>query len=76
MSTELKLSAVETIKLESNYLRGTLAAELANDQEAFPKDMAQLLKHHGMYQQDNRDARVSKVDEGKKLRGPIRLWSG
>ena len=66
MSTEPKLSAVETIKLESNYLHGTLASELANDQEAFEKDMVQLLKHHGMYQQDNRDVRVSKAEEGKR----------
>jgi sulfite reductase (ferredoxin) len=66
MADEPKLSAVEKIKLASNYLFGTLATELANDQDAFDKDSVHLVKHHGMYQQDDRDARVSKADEGKK----------
>lgn len=66
MADESKLSSVEKIKAESNYLRGNLAAELANDQDGFEKDTVQLIKHHGMYQQDNRDQRVSKADAGKK----------
>lgn len=52
-----KLSPVEKIKSESNYLRGEIAAELADDKNFFDKDTIQLLKHHGMYQQDDRDVR-------------------
>ena len=59
-------TAVEKIKLESNYLRGAVAAELGNDNPAFASDTAQLLKHHGMYQQDDRDARIASAGEGKK----------
>ena len=66
MADEPKLSAVEKIKLQSNYLYGNLADELANDSDSFDKDTTHLVKHHGMYQQDDRDARVSKADEGKK----------
>lgn len=59
-------SSVETIKLNSNYLRGSLAEELANDQEAFGKDAVQLIKHHGMYQQDDRDVRIARPGTGQK----------
>jgi sulfite reductase beta subunit-like hemoprotein len=54
-------SPVELIKIHSNFLRGTLAEELENEQEAFAKDSVQLIKHHGMYQQDDRDARSVKT---------------
>ena len=40
-------SGVEKIKEASNYLRGSIAAELANQQDAFEEDTSQLLKHHG-----------------------------
>ncbi len=54
-----KLSPVEHIKQESNFLRGTIAQELADGSDHFGKESIQLLKHHGMYQQDNRDDRKS-----------------
>ena len=54
-----KVSPVETFKEESNYLRGTIPEELANDEDFFGKASIQLLKHHGTYQQDNRDQRKS-----------------
>ncbi len=54
---EAKLSPVETLKEQSNYLRGTIARELRDGSEAFSKDSNQLLKLHGTYQQDNRDER-------------------
>ncbi|QDU90838.1 Sulfite reductase [ferredoxin] [Pirellulimonas nuda] len=64
-----KLSAVEGVKLESHYLRGTIAAELANDAPNFDKDTTNVLKHHGTYEQDDRDrraeARAAKVPGGK-----------
>jgi sulfite reductase (ferredoxin) len=50
-------SAVESIKSESHHLRGTLAGELANGASHFGADGIQLLKFHGIYQQDDRDRR-------------------
>lgn len=58
MSTQApKLSPVESIKEDSNYLRGTIPDELAKDTDHFGKEDLQLLKFHGTYQQDDRDAR-------------------
>jgi len=53
----IKLSAVETIKTDSNYLMGTIDHELADPVDHFNNDNLQLLKFHGTYQQDNRDER-------------------
>lgn len=47
----------ETLKAESRQLRGTILEELASDEAAFTTDAGQLLKFHGIYQQDNRDVR-------------------
>ncbi|RIK83273.1 MAG: NADPH-dependent assimilatory sulfite reductase hemoprotein subunit [Planctomycetota bacterium] len=52
-----KPSPVEGIKFGSNYLRGDLAAELADGNDFISKDGTQLIKHHGSYQQDDRDDR-------------------
>ena len=52
------LSPVEHIKQRSNYLRGTIAEGLANRVTgAVAEDDVQVLKFHGMYQQDDRDVR-------------------
>ncbi len=51
-------SLIEKIKAQSDYLRGKIAEELSQPTDHFTTDTAQLLKHHGMYQQDNRDRRV------------------
>jgi sulfite reductase (ferredoxin) len=59
-----KRSAVEIIKENSNYLHGTLAEELARDSERFNDQDKQLIKFHGSYQQDNRDARKDRHREG------------
>ncbi len=67
MSEARKRSAVETAKANSQYLGGEIAAELADGQDHFGKDSVQLLKHHGVYQQDDRDARNSE-GEGKSDR--------
>jgi len=63
-STEKKLSPVEGIKTESNYLHGNVSDELADGTDHFSKDSIQLIKHFGMYQQDDRDARTKKRAEG------------
>ncbi len=62
--SEEKKSHVETVKLESNYLRGTLGEELAVDKDCFTKDSTQLLKHYGTYQQDDRDKRAERRAQG------------
>jgi len=63
MSTD-KLSPVEGIKVESRYLRGTLARELKEETDQFEKESIQLLKFHGSYQQDDRDSRAKTRGEG------------
>ena len=50
-------SAIEIMKRDSRYLRGTLAEELAAAEPGFAKDSQQLLKLHGLYQQQDRDHR-------------------
>jgi sulfite reductase (ferredoxin) len=56
---EDKLSPVEIVKTSSKYLRGDIAAEMVDGNDHFGKDSTQLLKHHGTYQQDDRDARTA-----------------
>ena len=54
----------ETIKLESDYLRGTIAAELAEPTTHFGESNVQLLKFHGSYQEENRDERAARKTQG------------
>jgi sulfite reductase (ferredoxin) len=63
-ATAAKPSAVEVAKLASDYLRGDIAKELADGAPGFGKPSIQLLKNHGTYQQDDREAR--KAVDGKK----------
>src|SRR6266853_4212900 len=62
-----KRSPVEGIKENSRQLRGTIAEDLAKDVDHFGEADKQLLKFHGSYQQEDRDARKnrSKEDPGK-----------
>ncbi|MEO8670649.1 MAG: assimilatory sulfite reductase (NADPH) hemoprotein subunit [Tahibacter sp.] len=56
MSTTL--SAVETVKQQSRFLRGSLVESLADPVTGALRDAdTQLLKYHGSYQQDDRDLR-------------------
>jgi sulfite reductase (ferredoxin) len=59
-----KRSPVELIKEQSRQLRGTLAEELASNADHFNDQSKQLIKFHGSYQQDNRDARKERHKEG------------
>ena len=70
MSDEKKLSPVETFKTESNYLRGDIGTELADSNDFFGKSSVQLLKNHGVYQQDDRDARTAGRVEGHQGKSP------
>ncbi len=65
--TEPKLSNVEEFKIASQYLKGTIGEELVDGTDGFGKGSQQLIKTHGFYQQDNRDARVKK-EGGKSAR--------
>jgi sulfite reductase (NADPH) hemoprotein beta-component len=66
MSKEIKLSANEPLKINSDYLRGTLAEEIADASTgSITADSQQLSKFHGMYLQDDRDVR--KERRQKKL---------
>src|SRR6266849_658138 len=60
-----KRSGVETIKEASHQLRGTIALQLVSDADHFNDQDKQLLKFHGTYQQDNRDARQSRRKDGE-----------
>lgn len=66
MASSAKLTGMEKIKAESDHLRGQIAEELADATDAFTGDTAQLIKHHGMYQQDDRDQRKAHAVEGQK----------
>ena len=68
MPDEVKLDKSEFVKEDSRQLRGTIADELAEEElDHFSKDNAGLLKHHGLYQQDNRDVRKQKNEDGTRL---------
>ena len=55
---EVKLAKNETIKVNSNFLRGTIAGGLLDDSTgSLAADDTQLTKFHGIYQQDDRDLR-------------------
>lgn len=58
-----KLDEMERIKVESNYLRGTIAEGLVDPVTgAIAEEDTKLLKFHGSYMQDDRDIR----DERRK----------
>ena len=56
------VSAVETIKENSDYLRGNIVTGLASNITGAVSDNDQaLIKFHGIYQQDNRDNRNERM---------------
>ncbi|MGR5143661.1 assimilatory sulfite reductase (NADPH) hemoprotein subunit [Photobacterium sp. DNB23_23_1] len=62
--SEQKLSDNERLKRESNFLRGTIIEDL-NDRitGGFTADNFQLIRFHGMYQQDDRDIRAERAKQ-------------
>lgn len=58
-------SAFEGVKEASGQLRGTISLELVTDTDHFSDQNKQLLKFHGTYQQDDRDARKSRRKDGE-----------
>jgi sulfite reductase (NADPH) hemoprotein beta-component len=56
-----KLADNERMKAESNFLRGTIAKDLEDKiTGGFTPDNSQLIRVHGMYQQDDRDIRAER----------------
>jgi sulfite reductase beta subunit-like hemoprotein len=57
-----------------------LAEELGQDSPGFDNDAEQVLKHHGVYQQDNRDTRAERRQEGlgpdRRLMVRVKLPAG
>ncbi len=61
---EGKLSDNERLKGESNLLRGTISKDLTDDVTGgFTADNFQLIRFHGMYQQDDRDVRAERMKQ-------------
>jgi sulfite reductase (ferredoxin) len=61
-----KRSKQELIKESSSFLQGTIVEELVHDSDKFTSDDASLLKFHGIYQQDDRDARKARQPDAGK----------
>ena len=58
------LSDNERLKRESNYLRGTIEQDLLDKMTGgFSADNFQLIRFHGMYQQDDRDIRAERAKQ-------------
>lgn len=54
----------ERLKAESNFLRGTIAEDLKDPVTGgFTADNFQLIRTHGMYQQDDRDIRSERIKQ-------------
>jgi len=61
---------VEELKLNSDGLRGEIVSEFSNEKPNVTEETYQLLKFHGMYQQDDRDLRKQRSSQGLE-----RAWS-
>lgn len=58
-------SKVEIVKENSRQLRGDIEQALQDDTSHFEESTIQVLKFHGVYQQDHRDVRKQLSREGK-----------
>jgi len=64
---EKPLHKAEQLKAESNWLRGNILRDLADTSTGAATDEStQLMKFHGVYQQDDRDLRNQRRKEGKE----------
>src|ERR1700747_319568 len=63
-ATRPNRSGVEVIKESSRALRGSILDELQKESDHFSEQDKQLLKFHGTYQQEDRDARKSRRGAG------------
>jgi len=67
MADEPSLSGVEALKEGSSYLRDPLVAEFAAGGTHISDAAYQILKFHGSYQQDDRDARNDRRKSGAEF---------
>ncbi|MEM7248246.1 MAG: NADPH-dependent assimilatory sulfite reductase hemoprotein subunit [Acidobacteriota bacterium] len=58
-------TSLEDIKTSSHGLRGRIAEDLGDGSDRVGADSAQLLKFHGIYQQDDRDQRADRRRDGR-----------
>lgn len=63
-TSEIKRSGMEGVKEQSQHLRGTIALEMAEPVDHFNDANKNLLKFHGTYQQEDRDARKNRSKDG------------
>ena len=64
-SPSTEWSKIEHLKQASQFLRGQIAQELVATKDCFEEPTANLLKQHGIYQQDDRDRRGQPGPEGQ-----------
>ena len=57
----------EEFKRSSDFLRGDLSSDIANDEPSIAGASEHLLKFHGIYAQDNRDVRRERSLAGESL---------
>lgn len=61
---EKPLSDNERLKADSNFLRGTILDDLEDQLTGgFRGDNFQMIRFHGMYEQDDRDIRAQRLEE-------------
>ena len=61
---QAKFADNERLKTQSNYLRGTIETDLGDQiTGGFTADNFQLIRFHGMYQQDDRDIRPERAKQ-------------
>lgn len=64
LSVQHDLSDNERLKRESNYLKGTITQDLQDGLTGgFNGDNFQLIRFHGMYEQDDRDIRAERLQQ-------------
>lgn len=64
LTAEVQFSDNERLKAESHQLRGTITEDLSNMLTGgFNGDNFQLIRFHGMYQQDDRDIRAERAQQ-------------
>jgi sulfite reductase (ferredoxin) len=64
VTNQRQQSDLERVKLESNGLGAPIDTELGHPAPSFGHDAEQVLKSHGIYQQDNRDLRADAKKAG------------
>ena len=71
---EGKLADSERMKLDSQFLRGTIKEDLKNGLSGgFAGDNFLLIRFHGMYQQDDRDIRAERAEQKLEPRHAMML---